>query len=274
MALNVIVKNTFLDLDDSDHEQVFSRKRSSSVPRAWKLRKDSGGPFDGLGSPLSFASTMASDGESSDAESGGVPDFPTVGRAASGASVKELLTASSPTAGDKKELYMLWEGDVSNLKLPLAAVPTEQTSPPFKTSKLNPAASEFKMPPPLSHTEVTPFGHIHGFPTFPPSVPPSAPSPPPSPQHRSAALAPLTPGGLGPGASWAPQGSPTSRLNASAASFQPRSPHAAAAPQDSFEGEHQGGSRKGGGKGGKGSAKGGHAQRPYGFRGSAPRWDM
>jgi len=60
-GLNVIVKNTFLDLDES--EDTGSAKRCSSVPRAWKPLSPTGSFFDG---ERASVSTTASDDELSE----------------------------------------------------------------------------------------------------------------------------------------------------------------------------------------------------------------
>mmetsp|Transcript_51878 Transcript_51878/g.168645 ORF Transcript_51878/g.168645 Transcript_51878/m.168645 type:complete len:226 (-) Transcript_51878:152-829(-) len=147
MALNVIVKNTFLDLDESTPHQAASRKRSSSVPRACKLsRASSASSLDaesGPGrrsAPPSAASTCASDSDSSDTESGQSPLF---GREGSSGSLKDLFMASAPVADDKRELYMLWMGDISGLVLPAAV---SQGEPMVITWSWNATATEFKMP--------------------------------------------------------------------------------------------------------------------------------
>mmetsp|Transcript_24528 Transcript_24528/g.62690 ORF Transcript_24528/g.62690 Transcript_24528/m.62690 type:complete len:254 (+) Transcript_24528:127-888(+) len=138
MALTVIVKNTFLDVDDNDqHLEANSRKRSSSVPRTCKLRSNSWGSLDVTSGPPSVASTTASDGELSDVESG-------VGSQLFGSPVRGGAFNLSSPAGVQKGLYMQWEGIITELVLPPAAQ-TEQTTPEV-TTKWNLAAAEFKMP--------------------------------------------------------------------------------------------------------------------------------
>mmetsp|Transcript_120 Transcript_120/g.307 ORF Transcript_120/g.307 Transcript_120/m.307 type:complete len:203 (+) Transcript_120:110-718(+) len=124
MALNVIVKNTFLDLDERDHIlEAGARKRSSSVPRTWKLRTDS------ISGTESVVSTSASDGDLSDDDSG-----------------FETPLLRSPALRVQKGLYMQWEGKFTDMVLP----PTPKPAAPSDwTSKLNPTAAEFKMPAPI-----------------------------------------------------------------------------------------------------------------------------
>mmetsp|Transcript_78892 Transcript_78892/g.200807 ORF Transcript_78892/g.200807 Transcript_78892/m.200807 type:complete len:219 (-) Transcript_78892:128-784(-) len=140
MALTVIVKNTFLDVDDNDqHLEANSRKRSSSVPRTCKLRSNSWGSLDVTSGPPSVASTTASDGELSDVESG-------VGSQLFGSPVRGGAFNLSSPAGVQKGLYMQWEGKFTDMVLP----PTPKPAAPSDwTSKLNPTAAEFKMPAPI-----------------------------------------------------------------------------------------------------------------------------
>eukprot|EP00445_Apocalathium_hangoei_P006665 CAMPEP_0203845912 /NCGR_PEP_ID=MMETSP0359-20131031/4109_1 /ASSEMBLY_ACC=CAM_ASM_000338 /TAXON_ID=268821 /ORGANISM="Scrippsiella Hangoei, Strain SHTV-5" /LENGTH=220 /DNA_ID=CAMNT_0050761151 /DNA_START=54 /DNA_END=716 /DNA_ORIENTATION=+ len=142
MALNVIVKNTFLDLDESDHSlESVTRKRSSSVPRTWKLRADS------ISGTESVVSTSASDVELSDGDS----SFETpllrsqalCGISSSGGSA---CRKPSPLGCVQKGLYMQWEGKITDMVLPHTPKPAAVS---HWTSKLNPTAAEFKMPAPI-----------------------------------------------------------------------------------------------------------------------------
>mmetsp|Transcript_12283 Transcript_12283/g.43306 ORF Transcript_12283/g.43306 Transcript_12283/m.43306 type:complete len:221 (+) Transcript_12283:83-745(+) len=142
MALNVIVKNTFLDLDESDHSlESVTRKRSSSVPRTWKLRADS------ISGTESVVSTSASDGDLSDDDSGfETPLLRSPALRGLPSSGGNACLRPSPPGGVQKGLYMQWEGKFTDMVLP----PTPKPAAPSDwTSKLNPTAAEFKMPAPI-----------------------------------------------------------------------------------------------------------------------------
>jgi len=221
MALNVIVKNTFLDVDDCDQTIEATRKRSSSVPRTWKLRTRSGlGSFDGKRGPPSVISTSASDGELSDAGSGFDPSTPEQSSPAiscGDTTFQDRLKMCSPAAGIQKGPYMSLVGSLSELTLP----PAMQSEPPTRratfSGTLNPEAAEFKMPIPSptgTQAPTTPFGMIPSFPMVPelsmtPLSSVSGPGPMASPVGGAFVLAsPITtPGG--------------SRLNPKARAFEP-----------------------------------------------------
>jgi len=222
MALNVIVKNTFLD--ESTPHQAASRKRSSSVPRACKLSRASIASFldaeSGPGrcsAPPSAASTCASDSESSDTESG-IGQSPLFGREGSSGSFKDLFMASAPVADDKRELYMLWEGDISGLVLPAAV---SQGEPMVISWSWNATATEFKMPM---------------LPDLPVPAPHSAPSPIPSPTssptpslHLGTTAADT--GGVSATPSLLSSSGGGSRLNPQAHAFQPGFAFSVVTPQ-------------------------------------------
>lgn len=174
MALNVIVKNTFLDVDDCDQTyEAAARKRSSSVPRTWKLRSRSGlDSFDGKRGPPSIISTSASDGELSDAGSGFDPSTPeqqcSPTLSCGDTTFQDRLKMCSPAAGIQKGLYMSL-GNISDLVLPPAMQSEQPVSRRSSSGTLNPAAAEFKMPEPSptgAHAPV-PFALVPGFPMLP-----------------------------------------------------------------------------------------------------------
>lgn len=109
MALNIIIKNTFLDVEESDGSgsACGSTRRSSSVPRTWKPGFSLDKSFSDA--TPSIGSTAASDGELSDGQPAPLRDV---------------------------------EGqDV------VSAPPTPPTPPMPKKAGLNPEAAEFQMPP-------------------------------------------------------------------------------------------------------------------------------
>mmetsp|Transcript_49630 Transcript_49630/g.142313 ORF Transcript_49630/g.142313 Transcript_49630/m.142313 type:complete len:248 (+) Transcript_49630:70-813(+) len=171
MALTVIVKNTFLDLDDRDQLlQAAVRQRSSSVPRAWKLRSNSWGSLPGscrsgssIASSLASTSAPASDA-GADLGELDAADVPVGAAAAGGGSfvdspgtlgkivlkvVEQYGQEEEAVAGVQKGLYMKWEGHLTSLVLPPASR-TFAAAPDYDSAaaatKWNVAAVEFKMP--------------------------------------------------------------------------------------------------------------------------------
>mmetsp|Transcript_16220 Transcript_16220/g.41242 ORF Transcript_16220/g.41242 Transcript_16220/m.41242 type:complete len:305 (+) Transcript_16220:95-1009(+) len=218
MALNVIVKNTFLDVDDCDHSIEAVRKRSSSVPRTWKLRM---GSFDTKRGPPSDISTSADDEELGEADWGfdpSTPEQPSPAFSCGDTTFQERLKMCSPAAGIQRGPYMSLVGSLSELTLP-PAMQSEQPAARRSTfsGTLNPEAAEFKMPMPSpmgAGAPPPPFGMIPGFPLVPElSMTPlnsiSGPGPMASPVNGGLALVSPMPS---PGAS---------RLNPKARAFEP-----------------------------------------------------
>lgn len=150
MPLRVIVKNTFLDLDEpSESFDMMIRKRSSSLPRTWKLRTNSNCAecFDKCSRrPPSVISTSASDGDFSDAGSAGDIAGTSEPQRSPSCRWANLQYQAGASAGNRKELYMRWDGKLAvDLALPRPSAAEQRVSD--WTKRLNPAAAEFKMPP-------------------------------------------------------------------------------------------------------------------------------
>eukprot|EP00931_Biecheleriopsis_adriatica_P005509 TRINITY_DN107019_c0_g1_i1.p1 TRINITY_DN107019_c0_g1~~TRINITY_DN107019_c0_g1_i1.p1 ORF type:complete len:198 (-),score=38.56 TRINITY_DN107019_c0_g1_i1:200-793(-) len=175
MDLKIIVRNTFLDVDETEeHDEGSCRKRSSSVPCKFKPRFTSWqSPYaKGLPSPSiasTAASTSASDGEASDI---GSPADSNTPRDAEDSLERK---GKSSTAGG-----------VPPYSLPAPAMPVR--------AELNPDAVEFKMPtqspvgwspmcmpatPPVGDTAQIPWLNPNAY-TFQPGAAAFSPSASPS----------------------------------------------------------------------------------------------
>lgn len=141
MALYIVVKNTFLDVDESDESgsTCGSTRRSSSVPRTWK-------PFDGGlddvqrgRSTLSIGSTAASEGDLSD------------GNAATLRDVEAPDDSATPPTPPKGALNPA----AAEFHMPPAPEAPGARAAPGTPSRLNPEARAFQPAPPQLPPEIS-----------------------------------------------------------------------------------------------------------------------